>query len=57
MPLIYLTAKQKRLAKKYKNKEMDFLELLYKDISEKEIKKVFEIISRMENNLKGEQAG
>ena len=48
---IYLTAKQKRLAKKYQNKEMDFLKLLYKDISEKEIRSVFKIISKMEKNL------
>ena len=48
---IYLTSKQKRLAKKYQNKEMDFLKLLYKDISEKEIRSVFKIISKMEKNL------
>ncbi len=50
---IYLTSKQKRLAKKYQNKEMDFLKLLYDGVSEKEIKKVFQIISKMEKNLKG----
>ena len=48
---IYLTSKQKRLEKKYQNKEMDFLELLYKGISDDEIKNVFQIISRMEKNL------
>ena len=48
---IYLTAKQKGLAKKYQNKEMEFLELLYKGISEKEIRSVFKIISKMEKNL------
>ena len=48
---IYFTSKQKKLAKKYQNKEMDFLELLYKDISEKEIRSVFKIISKMEKNL------
>jgi DNA-binding MarR family transcriptional regulator len=42
---------QKKLAKKYQNKEMDFLELLYKDISEDEIRSVFKIISKMEKNL------
>lgn len=50
---IYLTSKQKRLAKKYQNKEMDFLKLLYKSISDDEIKNVFQIISRMEKNLTG----
>ena len=48
---IYFTSKQKKLAKKYQNKEMDFLRLLYKDISEKEIRSVFKIISKMEKNL------
>ena len=54
---IYLTSKQKRLAKKYQNKEMDFLELLYKGISDDEIKNVFQIISRMEKNLTGATSG
>ena len=48
---IYFTSKQKKLTKKYQNKEMDFLQLLYKDISEKEIRSVFKIISKMEKNL------
>ena len=48
---IYLTAKRKRLAKKYQNKEMDFLKLLYEGISEDEIRSVFKIISKMEKNL------
>ena len=54
---IYLTQKQKRLAKKYQNKEMDFLKLLYKGISDDEIKNVFQIISRMEKNLTGAAGG
>ena len=54
---IYLTSKQKRLAKKYQNKEMDFLELLYKGISDDEIRNVFQIISRMEKNLTGAARG
>ncbi len=54
---IYLTSKQKKLAKKYQNKEMDFLKLLYKDISDDEIKNVFQIISRMEKNLTGATSG
>ena len=48
---IYFTSKQKKFAKKYQNKEMDFLKLLYKDIPEKEIRSVFKIISKMEKNL------
>ena len=47
----------RRLAKKYQNKEMDFLELLYKGISDDEIKNVFQIISRMEKNLTGAASG
>ena len=35
---IYLTSKQKRLAKKYQNKEMEFLKLLYKGIPDDEIR-------------------
>ena len=54
---IYLTSKQKRLAKKYQNKEMEFLKLLYKGISDDEIKNVFQIISRMEKNLTGATGG
>ena len=48
---IYFTSKQKKLAKKYQNKEMDFLKLLYEGISEDEIRSVFKIISKMEKNL------
>ena len=48
---IYFTSKQKKLAKKYQNKEMDFLELLYDGISDDEIRSVFKIISKMEKNL------
>ena len=36
---------------------MEFLKLLYKDISDDEIKNVFQIISRMENNLTGATGG
>lgn len=54
---IYLTSKQKRLAKKYQNKEIDFLKLLYKGISDDEIRNVFQIISRMEKNLTGAASG
>ena len=48
---IYFTSKQKKLAKKYQNKEMDFLKLLYEGISDDEIRSVFKIISKMEKNL------
>lgn len=49
---IYLTEKQKQLAVKYQQKEMEFMQLLYKGVSDEEIKTVYGIISRMENNIK-----
>ena len=36
---------------------MDFLKLLYEGISDDEIRNVFQIISRMEKNLKGAANG
>ncbi len=54
---IYVTAKYKKLEKKYQNKEQDFLKNLFHGISDDEVKKVFQIISRMEKNLTGEGAG
>lgn len=49
---IYLTEKTKQLAEKYGQKEMEFMQLLYKGISDDEIRTVFKLISKMENNLK-----
>ena len=46
-----LLKSKKKLAKKYQNKEMDFLKLLYEGISDDEIRSVFKIISKMEKNL------
>ncbi len=51
---IYVTTKYKRLAKKYQDKEEDFLKTLFHGISDNDIKKVFQIISKMEKNLTGE---
>ncbi len=48
---IYLTAKAGEMAKKYAEREKAFMELLYKGISDDEIKTVYKIISRMEENL------
>lgn len=50
---IYLTEKQKQLAAKYQQKEMEFMQLLYKGVSDEEIKTVYGVISRMEKNIKG----
>jgi len=51
---IHLTEKTKALSSKYAEKEKQFMELLYKDISDDEIRIVYKIISRMEENLKAE---
>lgn len=48
---IFKTEKTKNLAKKYLQKEMEFMNLLYGDISDKEIRGVYKIISKMEKNL------
>lgn len=50
---IYLTEKAKEMSGKYAQKEKAFMELLYKDISDDEIRTVYKIISKMEENLKG----
>ena len=55
--LIYVTPKYKKLAKKYQDKEEDFLKTLFHGISDSDIKKVFQIISKMEKNLTGKGAG
>ena len=52
---IYLTQKQNKLAKRYQKKEMEFVQLLYKGISDEEVRKVFQILSRMEKNLRGQK--
>ena len=49
---ITVTDKTKSIAKKYTQKETEFMQLLYKGISDEEIRCVFKIISRMEKNLK-----
>ena len=49
---IIVTDKTKSIAKKYTQKETEFMQLLYKGISDEEIRSVFKIISKMEKNLK-----
>ena len=49
---IYLTKKANQMSEKYAQKEQAFMELLYKDISDDEIRTVYKIISKMEENLK-----
>lgn len=49
---IFLTEKTKLLSEKYAAKEKQFMSLLYKDISDDEIRVAYKIISKMEENLK-----
>lgn len=49
---IHLTEKTKALSSKYAEKEKQFMSLLYKGISDDEIRIVYKIISKMEENLK-----
>ncbi len=48
---IFLTDKAHKMGEHYSQKEKAFMELLYKGISENEIRTVYKIISRMEKNL------
>lgn len=50
---IYLTEKAQQMAGKYAQKEKAFMNLLYNGISDEEIRSVYKIISKMEENLKG----
>lgn len=49
---IHITEKTKQMSEKYMQKEMEFMQLLYKGISEEEVVSVYKVLSRMENNLK-----
>lgn len=49
---IYLTEKASLMSEKYAQKEQAFMSLLYNGISDDEIRAVYKIISKMEDNLK-----
>lgn len=49
---IYLTEKASLMSEKYAQKEQAFMSLLYNGISDDEIRAVYKIISKMEENLK-----
>ncbi|MBQ0003506.1 MAG: winged helix-turn-helix transcriptional regulator [Treponema sp.] len=49
---IYLTEKASLMSEKYALKEQAFMSLLYNGISDDEIRTVYKIISKMEENLK-----
>lgn len=53
---VYLTETAMQMAGKYREKEIQFLEGLYKNISDEEIAGVYSIISKIENNLKDMKA-
>lgn len=50
---VYLTDHARRMADKYQEKETTFLRYLFKGISEEEVDSAYNIISKIEDNLKG----
>lgn len=53
---VYLKENAAHMTSKYREKEIQFLEGLYKNISDEEIIGVYNIISKIENNLKSMKA-
>lgn len=49
---VYLTEKAQLTAVKYREKETDFMNYLYAGISEEEVDSAYNIISKIEDNLK-----
>lgn len=49
---VYLTEQAQLMAVKYQQKETDFLKYLYEGVSEKEVDDAYNIISKIEENLK-----
>ena len=48
---IYLTNKADSLAKKYQKKELDFIDMLFTGISDKQIETTFKTLEKMEENI------
>lgn len=48
---IRLTNKADRLAKKYQKKELDFIDMLFTGISDKQIETTFKTLEKMEKNI------
>ena len=48
---IRLTNKAERLAKKYQKKELDFIDMLFTGISDKQIETTFKTLEKMEENI------
>ena len=49
--MVVLTEKAEKTALKYREKEIEFLEKLYEGVSDEEIKSVYHVLSKMEDNL------
>ena len=49
---IYLTENAMRMSSKYREKEEQFMEYLYKGITDEEVDKVYGVLSKIEDNLK-----
>ena len=49
---VYLTEQAKRMGAKYKKKETEFMEYLFTDITDEEVDSAYQIISKIEDNLK-----
>lgn len=54
---IYLTDKARAMAKQYRERETVFMDRLYGGVEEADIAQVYEVLSRMENNLKDMRGG
>ena len=49
---VYLTEQAKLMGAKYRQKEIEFLKLLYEGVSDEEVDSAYSIISKLEDNLK-----
>ncbi len=54
---IYLTEKANELAERYRERETAFLELLFAGVEEADIAYVYEVLSRLEDNLREMRIG
>ena len=50
--MVVLTEKSLKLSEKYKEKETEFIDRLYKGVTEEEIKNAYLILAKLEENLK-----
>lgn len=50
--IVVLTEKAEQVAVKYREKETEFLERLYDGVSDEQVKNVYHVLSKLEDNLK-----